>query len=56
VQIKINDCVNCVYKKWPHTNGYNSDLITTPKNIGRSEVFDMFSPEELELFTSGNLD
>lgn len=49
IQIKINECVNCVYKKWPHTNGYNSDLITTPKSIGRSEVFDMLSPEELEI-------
>lgn len=52
IQIKINDCVNCVYKKWPHSEGYNSDLITTPKSIGRSEIFDMLSPEEMELMTA----
>tara|TARA_R110000868_G_scaffold155535_1_gene381943 strand:- start:656 stop:1120 length:465 start_codon:yes stop_codon:yes gene_type:complete len=57
LQIQLNDCVNYVYKRWPHTDGYNSDLIVTPKNIGRCEVFDMFSPEELELYTStGKLD
>lgn len=56
-QIQLNQCVNWVFKKWPHSNGYNSDLIVTPKNIGRSEVFDMFSPEELELYTTtGKLD
>ena len=52
IYIQTNECTNCVYKKWPHTNGYNSDLLITPKSAGRNEMFDMLSPEEAELMLS----